>query len=298
MTQPQEPSQPPQPGTVANGHVWTGTQWIPLQGEQPGPLQQGAPHNVTPPQARPKKPLHKRWWVWLLGFLVLLWAIGQLGGSNDDATPAPSATASAMQVAPVEPSPTPEPAVTDMPTPSEPPSATPEPEPAGEPVAEEPEANEFGDYPPKQQAFVSVIEATIVKYEEAETDLQRSKAVRDRNKQLVADLGGRKVTDWVGVIKEVGANGEGKAYVQVEIADGVLMKTWNNAFSDISDDTLIPESSPMFDVLLDAKSGDRVTFSGTIAADSDATIRTSNLTETFSVMTPEFIVKFSSITKS
>ena len=174
------------------------------------------------------------------------------------------------------------------------PTSAPQPE-TSEGAPTEVEASKYGEYPATEQTFVTTIQDTIATYDAAETDLQRSKVMRDRNKKLVADLGGRKVTDWVGVIRDVGANGEGKAHVAIEVADGVLMKTWNNAFSDLTDETLIPDSSPMFDVLLNAKPGDRVVFSGTIATDRDATIRTSYLTEVFTVRTPEFIVKFSSI---
>ncbi len=152
--------------------------------------------------------------------------------------------------------------------------------------------------PAGEQAFISEIEAAKQRYADAATDLQRSQAMRTRNKNLVKTLGGREVTRWSGTIKRVGANGEGKAYVDIEIADDVVMGTWNNAFSDASDGTLIPTSSPFFEDLVALAPGDKVTFSGTLFRDDDATLRTMNITEAGSVLRPEFLMDFNSIKRA
>lgn len=58
------------------------------------------------PPAKPKKPLLKRWWVWVVAVIVLLIIIGNLGrGSGQTATPAATATAKAADptTAPSEP---------------------------------------------------------------------------------------------------------------------------------------------------------------------------------------------------
>jgi predicted transcriptional regulator len=110
-------------------------------------------------------------------------------------------------------------------------------------------------------------------------------------------LSGNKASNWTGVVRNVGANGEGKAYVEIEIADRIKVKTWNNALSDISDNTLIPTSSSFFDNLVSMNKGDLVTFSGTFLKSSNSCLKRSNLTETFYGISPEFIVRFSNVSK-
>ena len=167
-----------------------------------------------------------------------------------------------------------------------------------EPVEAEPVGGEFGDYPADQAAFVKIVEEAKGTIDAAETDLQESVALRARDKQLCALLTGNKATNWTGIVNNVGANGEGKAYVYIEIADKVKVMTWNNAFSDISDDTLIPTSSKFFDKLVAMQKGDLVTFSATLLKSSNSCLKKGNLTEFFYGQRPEFIARFSDVTKN
>jgi hypothetical protein len=166
------------------------------------------------------------------------------------------------------------------------------------PVEVEPVGGEFGNYPADQAKFVKVIEDAKGEIDAAETDLQESVALRARDKQLCALLSGNKANNWTGIINNVGANGEGKAYVYIEIADKVKMITWNNAFSDISDNTLIPTSSKFFDKLVAMQKGDLVTFSASFLRSSNSCLKKGNLTEFFYGKRPEFVVKFSDVTKN
>lgn len=166
------------------------------------------------------------------------------------------------------------------------------------PVEAEPVGGEFGNYPADQAAFVKVVEDAKEAIGAAETDLQESVALRDRDKKLCALLTGNKATNWTGIVDNVGANGEGKAYVYVEIAEKVKVITWNNSFSDISDNTLIPTSSKFFDKLVAMKKGDLVTFSATFLKSGNSCLKKGNLTEFFYGERPEFVAKFSDITKN
>jgi len=165
-------------------------------------------------------------------------------------------------------------------------------------VEVKPVGGEFGNYPADQAKFVKVIEDAKSEIDAAETDLQKSVALRARDKQLCALLSGNKANNWTGIINNVGANGEGKAYVYIEIADNVKMKTWNNAFSDISDNTLIPTSSKFFDKLVAMQKGDLVTFSASFLRSDNSCLKKGNLTEFFYGQRPEFVVKFSDVTKN
>ena len=70
------------------------------------------------------------------------------------------------------------------------------------------------------------------------------KAARD--KKLCKAIGSRKVTDWVGQVTKVGANSDGKGILEVELAKGIIIKTWNNSLSDMGDHTLIEPGSAVF----------------------------------------------------
>jgi hypothetical protein len=168
---------------------------------------------------------------------------------------------------------------------------------AAEPVAEEPAVGEYGNYPAAQAKFIKVIEVARDTIDAAETDLQESVALRTRDKDLCAILGNYKATNWTGIIDNVGANGEGKAYVEIKIADNVKVKTWNNAFSDLNDGTLIPETSKFFNSLVALKKGDLVTFSATFLRGDNFCLKKANLTQTFYAIDPGFIVRFTNVSK-
>lgn len=254
--------QPPinNPGTPSAGDQWNGQAWMP-----------------PPAPAKPTKPWWKKWWVWVL-IVVGLSVLGSLlGGGEKEATPASS---------PVSTTKTPE--TTPEPETTAPESTTETPEP-------ETPVSEYGDYPKAQVAFIDGVEAARTAYNAAETDLQRAKVIKDRNRKLLKRGGGSNVSGWVGMIDKVGANGEGKAYVTIKISDNIKIQTWNNALSDIPDGTLIPESSPVYDALLDMVPGDKVVFSGSFVAKDGAALYPTNVTETFGALTPEFLFKFSKV---
>jgi hypothetical protein len=179
-----------------------------------------------------------------------------------------------------------------------PPSATQSPEviaPVEEVEVKDPRDTEWGLYSEEQFAFVNRIEKGRKAIDDAETDLAGSVALRERDADLCKILGNNTVVNWVGTIRDVGANGEGNAHVDIELADNVRVKTWNNSFSDLFDNTLIPPSSKFFDNLVTMKDGDKVTWSGRFLSSSRSCLKKGNLTNTFYGIDPQFIVKFSDI---
>lgn len=156
-------------------------------------------------------------------------------------------------------------------------------------------SSEYGNYPQAQREFLRIIEEAKDKIDSAETELQESVALRQRDKDLCALLDGRVATNWTGKITKVGANGEGKAHVEIELADDVRVKTWNNAFSDISDNTLIPTTSKFFDDLVAMSEDTTVKWSGKFLSGDDFCLKKANLTNVFYARDPQFIVRFSDI---
>lgn len=166
---------------------------------------------------------------------------------------------------------------------------SPQPEPAVE------EESEYGLYPKEQQEFIDVILAAKTAIEDAETDLQESVALRKRDENLCKILSSNSAKNWVGVIKTVGANGEGKAYVEIQLADNVRVKTWNNAFSDLNDNTLIPTTASFFDRLVALTEDTKIIWSAKFLSDDDSCLKKANFTDVFYGIDPQFVVRFTDI---
>ena len=178
---------------------------------------------------------------------------------------------------------------------------------AEEPVEEEPaevepaaEEAPAADVPATQQALSAAVEQGRTDAESAETDPQRANVLNVRSETLCETVPDGAVQDWIGTVETVDANGEGKAVVVISIEDDIELGTWNNAFSDISDNTLIEQGDPLYDAALELAPGDTVRFSGTLKSGSegnDACYYTSNLTEVMSIESPDYIMNFSDLQK-
>lgn len=162
---------------------------------------------------------------------------------------------------------------------------------------EDPNMSDYGLYPQSQVDFISLVEKAREDLGDAETDLQESVIVRGRDKALCGVLSSRVANKWVGEVKDVGANGEGKAYLEIEIANDIRVQTWNNALSDIFDNTLIPTSSKFFDRLVAMQKGDLVYWSAKFLSESNSCLKGANLTEYFYGKDPKFIVDFKDVKK-
>ena len=154
-----------------------------------------------------------------------------------------------------------------------------------------PAANAAATMPPQQRKFVDIIKKGAKAYEDAKTDLKSSVALRKRDKEACAALGNSTATNWVGKITDIGANREGKAYIQIEVAPGIRVQTWSNAFSDMNDNTLIPENSKVFNAIIDGDDGSPITFSAKFIKGDKTCLKGTNLTEYFYATDPKFIVK-------
>jgi hypothetical protein len=94
-------------------------------------------------------------------------------------------------------------------------------------------------------------------------------------------------------------NREGKAMITISLdgAKSITIKTWNNALSDVMDNTLIENGTKVYNSISELSKGDKVVFSGTFISDDRDFIRESSMTERGSMTDPEFILRFSSIKK-
>jgi hypothetical protein len=156
-------------------------------------------------------------------------------------------------------------------------------------------ASEFGPQSAAQLEMLELIEAYRLTYDEAQTDLQQANARLERDEAICEVLGSGQITDWSGVVDDVGATSEALGWVKIAIGENVTLETWNNEFSDIFDDTLVSRKSPLYETLLSLTKGQVINFSGKFIADSGVCLGTKNLTEYFAVNRPEFLFKFTSL---
>lgn len=221
------------------------------------------------------------------GVIVLAIFVNALSNGNDEE---PVSAAVPSETPTAEPSPEP------TPTPSEPESemASPNEAPTESSPPVEPPAG-YGAYPADQQAFIDAFIQGKSRYDEASTELQRSVALTERDAQMCAVSGNGKMTNWSGKIVEIGANNDGLAHVEIEIADSVKVQTWNNAFSDLTDNTLIPTSAPFFGTLTALSEGDLVTFSAESVPEDTSCLKRANLTAAFYAIDPNFIVRVTDV---
>lgn len=151
--------------------------------------------------------------------------------------------------------------------------------------------------PREQAALSSAVQAAKAQYRAAPNELKKS-AVRTQRKGAIEQaLGGvLEFKDWRGTLTSMKTNSEGKAYVEIRSADkSFSVKTWNNMLSDVEDQTLIAQDSPLFAAIAELSEGAAVSFSGRFVEDPKDGIRESSMSEAGSMTDPEFIAKFSEI---
>lgn len=279
-----------QPGDVVNGHRLSedGTRWVPVTEQHTSPITTAA----DVPQTKSWVARHKI--LTTVGAVAALAIVGSaLSGGDESAEPVAASEPAVEQEAPAQESTT---------TVEEPETVAAEQETEAAPAEEEPAAEEqapdaeASTLPQDQLEFVQLVDDYRQQIRGESNDLRESALLRERDEALASLLGPQlTVENWTGTISEIGANGEGKAYVEIEIADDVRVGTWNNAFSDFDANTLIEPSSPLFDTLLTMDEGATVTFSGTFFAGSDTALYGKNMTEAFYSIDPKFLFDFTDI---
>jgi zinc-ribbon domain len=150
--------------------------------------------------------------------------------------------------------------------------------------------------PASEASFIQAVDKARTDADSAENDMQKGgiKAVRDQT--ICSTLTSLEVPDWVGTVKTVDSNSDGKGVLEIEIAPDIVVKTWNNSLSDISSNTLIQPGTPVFESASAMKPGQLVTFSGTFFPGmSGDCLNESSLTLDGKLKSPEFIFRFATI---
>ena len=150
--------------------------------------------------------------------------------------------------------------------------------------------------PEGESQFISIVSAAQSQSRQVQNDMQRGGVKATRDSALCRQMAFGVVSDWVGTVSKVDSNSDGKGVFYVNIAPDIGVKTWNNAISDIEDDTLIEPGSPVFNAASAMKPGQAIVFSGTFLRGSEGDcIKESSLTLQGKVESPDFIFRFSNI---
>ncbi len=152
--------------------------------------------------------------------------------------------------------------------------------------------------PIDQNNFIEIVENYSNQYQQAENDLLKSKARKQRGIETRAF---RNVSNWVGIIEEMATTGEGHAYLSIIIPNtNIKIKTWNNTISDMFSNTLIKNGNALYMTIAEMNDDDVIYFSGYFEKSSTNkldSIEEGSLTEYGSMISPEFIFHFTNIEK-
>ncbi|MFN8972106.1 MAG: hypothetical protein ACK5VZ_03400 [Alphaproteobacteria bacterium] len=150
--------------------------------------------------------------------------------------------------------------------------------------------------PTQQQEFMRIINEARAAYSSAPNEMLKGKVRVDRKQKLCKLLTRGRVDNWIGTIAELESSSEGKGVLAVEIeGEDILIKTWNNDFSDIGDRSMINPNSPLFASVSAMSEGDRIIFSVVFYQSREDCLNEGSLTQQGSVLEPEFIFKFSDV---
>ena len=144
--------------------------------------------------------------------------------------------------------------------------------------------------------FIEIINDARSGFSSNFNDLKINKILIDRNDKLCESTP-TIVNNWEGKIKEISTNMEGKGILSVIIDKGIFVETWNNAFSDLFDNTLIETDSEVYTQLIELNKGDSILFSGSFLENSSECFGTQNFTNKSKITKPEFTFIFSNISK-
>ncbi|MCZ7487166.1 hypothetical protein [Rhizobium rhizogenes] len=152
--------------------------------------------------------------------------------------------------------------------------------------------------PANQRDFLTVVGDYKERFRSASNELQQS-VLRDARRAAILNALASRLTveNWTGTLRNLETNTEGKAIVTVRLASSVDVLTWNNSLSDVIHRTMIEKGTPLYDALSNMSVGDPVTVSGSfIPSNQDGALETS-VTIDGSMTAPEFLFRFSKISK-
>jgi hypothetical protein len=149
--------------------------------------------------------------------------------------------------------------------------------------------------PGDEQQFIRAVQDARTAFQQAPNEMAQGGTRAQRREAICRVLSTPTVSGWIGHISKLGSNSDGKGVLEISLAEGLLIKTWNDDLSDISDNTLIDPSSPLFHDLSQMKVGDEVFFSGLFLPSALDCVQEASLTLSGSMTDPEFVFRFMNV---
>lgn len=164
------------------------------------------------------------------------------------------------------------------------------------PQEEELQQNLAPVLPSPEASFVRIVSGAQDEARGTQNDMQKGGVKSSRDRAICAAMPSLQVRDWVGTVKTIDSNSDGKGVLGVSLAPDVVVTTWNNSLSDFEDHTLIEPGTSVFQSASAMKPGQLVTFSGRFFPGTDGDcIQESSLTLNGKVASPDFIFLFSDV---
>jgi hypothetical protein len=151
--------------------------------------------------------------------------------------------------------------------------------------------------PVDETRFIEVLVKARNAYEEAKTDFAKGAIRPQRAKSICAALKSTQANNWTGKLVRLTTNGDGKGVIAIEIAPGIIVKTFSTSLSDSASGTLIEPDSKLYSALGELSQGDHVKFSGAFFAKPTDCFQEGSLTMNGSLTSPEFIMRFAHVQK-
>lgn len=146
--------------------------------------------------------------------------------------------------------------------------------------------------PEDEVRFITTIEAARARYAAGANDMAKGAARPARARDLCASMRTLSIANWIGTVHTLSTNGDGRGVLAIALAKDLLVKTWNNSFSNVSDKTLIEPNSSLFARAVTLRPGQRVMFAGHFVRSDTDCFRESSMTMDGSLRSPEFIFRF------
>ena len=153
--------------------------------------------------------------------------------------------------------------------------------------------------PQKQAAFVATIVDYKQRFNSTSNELQRNVLRDQRRVSILKVLDSRgRIDDWIGTLRKLDTNGDGKAIVIIRVAPEIDIHTAGSSLGDLEYRSMIEKNSPVYAQLMNMKTGDTVKFSGSFIYGEIDGIAESSLTIAGAMQAPEFLFRFTEILKN
>lgn len=146
--------------------------------------------------------------------------------------------------------------------------------------------------PPEQVAFLESVDSFIAPYRDAPNELKKTDLRNQRKAALKKAFKKLAFSKWVGRIKRMGTNRDGSAYIAIAFNSDTSI-TNNRMFENIE----IKNWSALYNKFSEMTEGDAVLVSGTFLQDDRDYLSEASVSESGSMMEPEFVVRYASVDK-